>query len=112
MPAPEIDVHLFSEKAPEAAHEQEQAPKVHEAAEQPLPIEHAARALGGAFWTSIPASATAQAFEGPGWLLAAVVAGNKLESTTSITKSKLQELGKEASSHAFGHSAHPLTKKA
>ena len=81
-----------------------------EESERELPIEMVARALGAPYWTSIPASATGMGFEGPGWLLAGVMAGNKLGAEHPISKSKLLELGEEAASHSIGHSAHPKKK--
>lgn len=86
------------------------APKKEEETERELPIEMVAKSLGDPYWTSIPASATGAAYEGPGWLLAGVMAGNRLGAEAPITKSKLTKLGEEAAGHTMGHSAHPKKK--
>lgn len=87
------------------------APQATPESERELPIEMVAKELGAPWWTTIKASATTQAFDGPGWLLAGVMAGNRLEPGTPITKSKLLELGDEASKHTLGYSAHPKKKE-
>lgn len=91
-------------------------------AEREVPILELGRELGkelgSAWWTrteldgaTVDGKATrVVAFDGPGWLLAGVMAGNKLDAGHTITKSKLLALGEEAANIQIGVHTHSPRK--
>jgi len=114
--APASDDHPTPVQVPVVA---VQAPGQAEAKpEREAPILELAKELGPPWWvhTEIDGATVngqptrAVAYDGPGWLLAGVMAGNKLDPGHVLTKSKLLELGEEAANIPIGVHTHSPRK--